>query len=224
MKWEGTLSAPFVIKQGVRQGGVLSTGHYKRYNNPLLIELENKFIGATIGYIRVPHVTVADDLALMSNSTSEMQDMVPTSGTFANRYVFHPTKSCILSYWEKYMKSCEPTYYMNGEEVSRVEQTKHLGITRDIHSGMDVVEKVNLGRRTAYSLMGAGLHSGNKAERVWKIMVILCGPTFHILEKKGNRKVQGVPQSQTAALPRPQEEEETDKSKQAQTEQTYEKH
>ena len=42
--------------------------------------------------------------------------------------------------------------------------------------------------------------------------------------KKGKRKVQGMPQSQTAALPRPQEEEETDKSKQAQTEQTYEKH
>ena len=43
-------------------------------------------------------------------------------------------------------------------------------------------------------------------------------------EKKGKRKVQGVPQSQTAALSRPQEEEKTDKSKQAQTEQTYEKH
>ena len=42
--------------------------------------------------------------------------------------------------------------------------------------------------------------------------------------KKGERKVQGLSQSQTAALPRPQEEEETDKSKQAQTEQTYEKH
>ena len=35
--------------------------------------------------------------------------------------------------------------------------------------------------------------------------------------KKGKRKVQGVPQSQTAALPRHQEEEETDKFKQAQT-------
>ena len=45
-----------------------------------------------------------------------------------------------------------------------------------------------------------------------------------IVGKKDKRKVQGVPQSQTAALPRPQEEEETDKSKQAQTEQTYEKH
>ena len=42
--------------------------------------------------------------------------------------------------------------------------------------------------------------------------------------KKGKRKVQGVPQSETAALPRPQEEEETDKYKQVQTEQTYEKH
>ena len=48
---------------------------------------------------------------------------------------------------------------------------------------------------------------------------------FHCLydAKKGKRKVQGVPQSQTAALPRHQEEEETDKSKQAQIEQTYEK-
>ena len=45
-----------------------------------------------------------------------------------------------------------------------------------------------------------------------------------IFNKKGKRKVQGVPQSQTAALFRPQEEEETDKSKQAQTEKTYEKH
>ena len=33
-----------------------------------------------------------------------------------------------------------------------------------------------------------------------------------------------MPQSQIAALPRPQEEEKTDKSKQAQIEQTYEKH
>ena len=35
-------------------------------------------------------------------------------------------------------------------------------------------------------------------------------------KKNGKRKVQGVPQLQTAALPRHQEEEETDKSKQAQ--------
>ena len=42
--------------------------------------------------------------------------------------------------------------------------------------------------------------------------------------KKCKRKVQGVPQLQTAALSRHQEEEETEKTKQAQIEQTYEKH
>ena len=42
--------------------------------------------------------------------------------------------------------------------------------------------------------------------------------------KKGKKKVQGVPYSQTAALPGHQEEEETNKSKQARIEQTYEKH
>ena len=47
---------------------------------------------------------------------------------------------------------------------------------------------------------------------------------YSLVTKKGKRNVQGVPQSQTAALPRPQEEAETDKSKQAQIEQTYEKH
>ena len=43
-------------------------------------------------------------------------------------------------------------------------------------------------------------------------------------KKKGKRIVQRVPQSQTAALPRHQEEEEIDKTKQAQIEQMYEKH
>ena len=40
------------------------------------------------------------------------------------------------------------------------------------------------------------------------------------MERKGKRNIQGVSQSQTAALPRHQEEKETDKTKQAQIEQT----
>ena len=47
---------------------------------------------------------------------------------------------------------------------------------------------------------------------------------FCSVSKKSKRKVQGVPQSKTAALPRHQEEEEADKTKQAQIKQTYEKH
>ena len=49
-------------------------------------------------------------------------------------------------------------------------------------------------------------------------------PSMPGFRNKGKRKFQGVPRSQTAALPKHQEEEETDKSKQAQIEQTYKKH
>ena len=76
MKWESFLSSPFVIRQGVRQGGVLSSTHYKGYNNPLLLQLEDKYTGALIGSIRIPHVTVADDLLLVSESELEMQDVI----------------------------------------------------------------------------------------------------------------------------------------------------
>ena len=160
VKWEGTLSNPLVIKQGVRRG-VLSMAHYKRYDNPLLIQLENKFIGAKIGYIRIPHVTVADDFTIMNNSPSEMQVMLPTSGSFANgaRFVVHPTKSCILTYWYQYSQQQKVIYTMNGEEMSQVQHTNHLGIHRDSNNKVNVAEKVALGRRTAYSIMGAGLHS-----------------------------------------------------------------
>ena len=59
-----------------------------------------------------------------------------------------------------------------------------------------------------------------------KILVIINDQKSSTVfeKKKGKRKVQGVPQSQTAALSRPQEKEETDKFKQAHIEQTYEKH
>ena len=48
--------------------------------------------------------------------------------------------------------------------------------------------------------------------------------TKRVKDKHLQEKVQGVPQLQPAALPRPQEDEETDKTKQAQIEQTDEKH
>ena len=43
-------------------------------------------------------------------------------------------------------------------------------------------------------------------------------------KKKGERKVQEVPQSQAAAHPRHKKEEETDKTKQTQIEEANEKH
>ena len=47
------------------------------------------------------------------------------------------------------------------QSVTSENNTVHLGIKRDVLGKVNVEEKVSLGRRTAYSLMGAGFHSVN---------------------------------------------------------------
>ena len=41
------------------------------------------------------------------------------------------------------------------------ESCNHLGIFRDIKQKVNIEEKISLGRKTAYALMGASLHPGN---------------------------------------------------------------
>ena len=82
--------------------------------------------------------------------------------------------------------------------------------------------------RLIMTLSLSALHINFPIERLFKKATKTTSLVWNLapkeLKKKNKIKVQGVPQSQTAALPRYQEEEETDKTKQAQIEQTYEKH
>lgn len=50
---------------------------------------------------------------------------------------------------------------MGGEQVQQKNQTKHLSILRDTSQKPYIQDKIYLGRRIAYSLMGAGFHSIN---------------------------------------------------------------
>ena len=100
VKWAGLLSDPVNLRQGVRQGGVLSTAHYKRYNNPLLLQLENKYTDVKIGSINIPHVTVADDLAVLARRYCDMQVILwdVEDNTDRGRYCVNPTKCSCLCY------------------------------------------------------------------------------------------------------------------------------
>ena len=73
------------------------------------------------------------------------------------------------------------TFKMNGKDIKVEQNTVHLGIKRDISNRVNIEEKVNLARRTAYSLMGAGFHGGNGLTpeicAFMTIVDIICGPT-----------------------------------------------
>ena len=156
VKWDGLFSSTVVIRQGVRQGGILSAPHYKRYNNSFLIDVEERFSGKLIGTVKIPHVTVADDMCFITEDKAELQPMMSAAELQANRehYNIHPTKTVILNYGAQ----PQPEVSLYGTPVTTEDHTVHLGVHRSTKCIPNTDEKINLGRRTAYSLMGAGFH------------------------------------------------------------------
>ena len=101
---------------------------------------------------------------------------------------------------------------MFGKTLKAEQYSTHLGIFRDVKKKINIEEKVTLSRKTAYALMGAGLHSGNDLTKqlcayLWNTYVIprlvyglevqqLTRTDIEVLEKfqrKCLRQIQGLP-------------------------------
>ena len=165
-------------------GNVDASNH--GYNHPLLIQLEDKFTGAMIGCIRIPHVTVADDLTEMTHS----HDASDVTGVWWLRQWCTVCDSPNQKLYPG--KHQEDGYTMNGVEMSQVQHLNHLGIHMDSSNKANITEKVNLERRIVYSFLGAGLHCGNGQKqsvcgKLWSIYVVpRLLYSLEVLELTGN--------------------------------------
>ena len=79
VKWGGQFSDKFEIKQGVRQGGILSTDMYKVYDNKLLDRLESAMLGIRIGGINCNGPTCADDTTVVTEERGPLQTLLSIS-------------------------------------------------------------------------------------------------------------------------------------------------
>ena len=98
-KWNGEVSSSFSIRQGVQQGGILSTDFYKTHSNDLQLDLEDRCLGKFIGPIYTGCTTVADDNLLLSEDDEELQLMFNLSyikSEEKKRYHIHPQKSVVM--------------------------------------------------------------------------------------------------------------------------------
>ena len=182
IKWKGELSREIEEGQGLRQGGGLSAGQYITYTNKNLISLEDASLGLYIGteYIGCP--TCADDTALVHTNPVDMQVAINLCQKFASqeRFTFSSSKTKILVY-DHNLKNFTPEsiWSLNNEPIECVKEQIHLGINRVANALVQNLadEKIQAGRRTTYSLFGAGMHGLNglnpkTAIKLWKIYVI----------------------------------------------------
>ena len=134
--WDGEQSHPFNIKQGVKQGAVLSPLLYSLFVNDLLVELEHSGLGVRIGSVFCGAPMYADDLALIASSPEDLQSMIDIVAQYATkwRYCLNPHKSKILVFGSRIPPST--TWTIKGEKLDVVKEYLHLGILRSSSPSM----------------------------------------------------------------------------------------
>ncbi len=164
VSWKGQTSDPFTILQGVRQGAVLSSDLYKRFNNPLLEMLCKSQLGGYIGTTPLPAPSCADDVALCSTDPGEMQSMIDVIYRYScqEKYEIQPRKSAVLIVNDP-NPSYPFTFYMGDNPIPNVDEGTHLGVLRNKKGGPEtqVQHNITCARKAAYHLMGAGMHGKN---------------------------------------------------------------
>ena len=159
VKWLDGISSSFNIKQGVRQGGILSTHLYKIFVQDLLTELEDNSIGYHLGNIYVGAPTCADDFAFISKNKYEMQVMLNVVSRYAkeHHYSIHPTKTQLIDCSKK---KSNYKWTLDNHELHTTQSGTHLGIIRSENNenSINVHERIQAARRTKYALMGSWIH------------------------------------------------------------------
>ena len=74
--WDGTYSAWFLVRAGVRQGGVLSPNFYGLYVDELFSLLESSGIGCYYLKRFAAALMYADDLAIIAPSLKSLQKLL----------------------------------------------------------------------------------------------------------------------------------------------------
>ena len=166
IKWLGELSPTYVNQQVVRLGGVLSADMYKVYNNDSLDRIFESGKGASIGSIRIPAPTCADDVTVMSEEPPcGLQSVINISkdSSQLDGYSLQEIKRVIVM-MDSIKTYPESESWTLGSKIMPItESTTHMGILRtSTNQEMQNVEtNIQKAKRAAYSLMGSGLHGEN---------------------------------------------------------------
>ena len=176
VKWDNNLSKKVDVAQGIRQGAKLLTMLYKRYNNNILEALERSGMGAQIGNLRVVSPTCADDIAILACSKHEAQALLEIALILTDKDLvrINPTKTDLVPLTRK---ATNFELNMGANSIEQTNETKHLGLMRNSGNKIKVDERIRVGRKTIYALLGPGLHVRQGtcptiSYKIWKTYVI----------------------------------------------------
>ena len=131
VRWGNTISTHFTVANGVKQGGVISPILFNIYMDTLSIALNSSGIGGYLGNVFLNHLCYADDLCLISLSSTGMQQLLNICQNYAmdQQLLYNGSKSYSLCFKSKSIKITQPSFYLNLLKIPIVENCRYLGIT-----------------------------------------------------------------------------------------------
>ena len=84
VRWDKSLSAPFHVSNGVRQGGVLSPVLFSVYLDGLLQKLADSGVGCHWGHLFAGAVCYADDIVLLAPCPSALRIVLNICSSYAS--------------------------------------------------------------------------------------------------------------------------------------------
>ena len=145
VSWNKSLSRPFNVKNGVKQGGVLSPILFTVYIDTLLRELECLDIGCHLGNEYVGALCYADDLTLICPSLRGINKMLRLCERFANEFnvTFNTRKTVAIHFGKLNNSEITNSVILNGDKVEFKEYVRHLGnfVSKNLSDTKDCNEK-----------------------------------------------------------------------------------
>ncbi len=128
VKWGKLISNGIKIRNGVRQGGILSPYLFTIYIDDLSQNLNKLNVGCKVGKALINHIMYADDLALISPSVKGLRNLIKICEQIGDMLDlnFNARKSMIMIFSndkDVYL----PKISLDGNILQIVDETKYLG-------------------------------------------------------------------------------------------------
>ena len=135
IRWNSSESSSFRVKNGVRQGAILSPSLFCVYLDTLLCQLRDAGVGCHLGGLFLGAFGYADDVTLLAPSRQGLQMMLKICEDFATSHsmqfstdpVPSKSKSKCLFFSRKRADEDIENVILNGDKLPWVSTAKHLG-------------------------------------------------------------------------------------------------
>ncbi|MES9883665.1 MAG: reverse transcriptase family protein [Sedimenticola sp.] len=160
----GVTSSVFPVKQGVRQGGVMSTWLYLLYVEDLSEYLQSSQLGSQVGNIRCGNPTLADDIALLCPNISGIEAMLKIAYDYSIkwRFSYNPDKCKLVHFTRNMHSNTRPVKFGDGF-ITCHDSATHVGIqlNKSLKCNDAITQRCDKGRSSIFSILSIDSISGN---------------------------------------------------------------